>query len=231
MTLQNHQGYKIKIIGLGGIGSVLVEHISRFINYSNNQSEITLIDGDTYEPKNYERQSFTNIGNKANVKKFELTNQFENVTYEAIPFYLSKDSIKDIVKDNDIVFLAVDNHATRKIVSDHCSTLDNSIVISGGNEYTDGNVQIYVRKEGKNRTPSLTEYHPEIDEPDDKSPDEMSCEELSKSGSPQLLFTNLTAATLMSCAFYNVLQEKYHQDVYFDIVTMNTDSKFRTINS
>jgi len=32
----------------------------------------------------------------------------------------------------DLVLLAVDNHATRKLVSDHCARLDNVCLISGG---------------------------------------------------------------------------------------------------
>jgi hypothetical protein len=58
----------------------------------------------------------------------------------------------------------------------------------------------------------------------------MSCEELSKAGEPQLYFTNLTAATLMCCAFLNALKENYqYSEVYFDIESMNSNSKMRTL--
>ena len=41
----------IKVIGLGGIGSYLVEPLTRYLTYNIDQSELklTLIDGDTYE--------------------------------------------------------------------------------------------------------------------------------------------------------------------------------------
>lgn len=225
-----HSGHTIKIIGLGGIGSILSEKISRFINYSNTKANVTLIDGDEYETKNFERQDFSNMGNKAQVKSFELQSKFNNIEFKSFPFYVNKDVIDTLIEDGDTVFLAVDNHKTRKLVSDYSKSLNNITLISGGNDYVDGNVQIYVRKGGEDLTPSLTDYHPEIDEPDDKSPDEMSCQELSAAGEPQLYFTNLAAATLMCCAFYNVLQENYkNSEAYFDITTMKVDSKSREL--
>ena len=57
---------ELSIIGLGGIGSVLSNTLSRYIN-SKETSHVTmnLVDGDTYELKNTERQEFINFGNKA----------------------------------------------------------------------------------------------------------------------------------------------------------------------
>ena len=46
---------QIVIIGLGGIGSVLCDKISRFSNFKKDQeTSITLVDGDYYEEKNLE---------------------------------------------------------------------------------------------------------------------------------------------------------------------------------
>jgi hypothetical protein len=116
------------------------------------------------------------------------------------------------------------------IVSNYCKELQDVTLISGGNEFTDGNVQIYVRKEGKDLTPDLCAYHPEIANPDDKLPEEMSCEELSNSD-PQLYFTNLGVATLMCWSFYNVvIKEQYERsEVYFDMLSMTTDAKIRIV--
>ena len=65
----------IKIIGLGGVGSILAGRMARFLNYMNVGSHhhesvnIVLIDGDTYEEKNRQRQEFSEVGgNKAEVK-------------------------------------------------------------------------------------------------------------------------------------------------------------------
>lgn len=221
---------EITIIGLGGIGSILSNTISRYLNTNpaHNPVFINLVDGDEYENKNYTRQEFQNFGNKASVKYAELRNKFTKNIYHPVPLFIDEDNISKIIKENSIVFACVDNHKTRRLISKFAETLNNIIVISGGNELTDGNVQIYIRKGGKDVTPSLTDYHPEIENAVDKSPDEMSCEELSNS-KPQLYFTNFMVASYMVAAFYNVIEKENYNfsEVYFDLLTMNSSSKVR----
>ena len=222
----------ITIIGLGGIGSHLSPMIARYASYSmktESPININLVDGDYYETKNMERQDFDDLGNKAEIKARELQQVFPRISFNAIPYFLDETTIPKIVKNGDIVFLAVDNHKSRKILSDYArEKLSDVTIISGGNELVDGNVQIYVRKGGEDITPALTDYHPEIDNPIDKLPNEMSCEELMNSG-PQILFTNAGAALLMSWAFYNALSDNYkYSEIYFDVQNMKVDSKVRT---
>lgn len=221
----------IVIIGLGGVGSILSERLCRFLNFSKDlTADILLVDGDEYEAKNFERQEFIRMGNKADIKATELTMKFSNIRFDIFEAFVSKDNISEVITEGDIVFLCVDNHKSRMIVSNYCKELKNITLISGGNEYTDGNVQIYLRKGGKDLTPDLCAYHPEIQNPDDKLPDEMSCQELSES-EPQLYFTNLGVATFMCWAFYNVVvREEYERsEVYFDILNMTADAKIRTV--
>lgn len=225
---------KTVIIGLGGIGSHLSNLICRFLNYQSDMSKVLLVDGDEFEMKNRERQDFSDFGNKAKIKYAELRGCFLNLDLSYSPYYVDEKNM-NMIEDDDIVLLCVDNHKTRKLVSDYCSKMNNITLISGGNELTDGNVQIFIRKEGKNVTPTLTDYHPEINNPDDKSPDEMSCEELHAS-EPQLLFTNLTVATIMCWAYYNLKEylkdnNKVPSEVYFDILEMKLDTKYRTIKN
>lgn len=220
----------IVIIGLGGIGTILSDNLSRYLNYAGGiNASVSLVDGDFYESKNSSRQTFVRLGDKASVKCTELTHKFPEIVFKDFNEYINDDNVSSIISEDSIVFLCVDNHTTRKVISDYCQTLSNITVISGGNEYTDGNVQLYKREGGKNVTASLTEYHPEIEYPEDKSPEDMSCEELSKS-EPQLLFTNLTVATIMCWMFYAIHKEKdvtKHGEVYFDISSMATLAKQR----
>lgn len=221
----------IVIIGLGGVGSILSERLCRFLNFSKDlTADILLVDGDEYETKNFERQEFTRMGNKADIKATELTMKFSNIRFDVFDAFISEENIGEVIIEGDIVFLCVDNHKSRMIVSNYCKKLKDITLISGGNEYTDGNVQIYLRKGGKDLTPDLCAYHPEIENPDDKLPDEMSCQELSES-EPQLYFTNLGVATFMCWAFYNVVvKEEYERsEVYFDILKMTADAKIRTV--
>ncbi len=224
----------IAIIGLGGVGSALLDPICRFLQYSEKihagDPKITLIDGDSYEEKNRTRQLFLQLGNKAQTKRNECKRRFQDITFDVIEEYVYAENVMEIIKEGTIVFLCVDNHKTRKVVSDHARKLKDVVIISGGNEYIDGNVQIYMKEGGEEITPSLTDYHPEIRNPGDKSPEEMSCEELSKS-EPQLLFTNLTVATIMCWVFYAAIVLRNvpanFAEVYFDIENMNVKPTLR----
>ncbi len=221
----------IVIIGLGGIGSILISRLSRFLNFSKDLNcNILLVDGDYYEAKNYERQEFNRIGGKAEIQYTELVVKFPSIIYDYQNVFINKNNVHEIIMEGSIVFLCLDNHKSRNVVSNYCNTLKDITVISGGNDFTDGNVQIYVKQGGKELTSDLCAYHPEIALPMDKSPEEMSCQELSESA-PQLYFANLGAATIMCWAFYNVVIKNNVNvsEVYFDIVSMTSLSKIRKV--
>ena len=219
---------RLVIIGLGGIGSILSDKLSRFVNFKKDQETwITLIDGDYFEEKNFERQEFFNLGNKASVKAAELSSRYEKIKYDNVPYFVDENLLPRVMGEGDTVFLAVDNHKTRKLVSDYAKNLKDITIISGGNDLIDGNVQIYVRKGGEDLTPSLTDYHPEIENPADKLPNEMSCEELQNSD-PQLFFTNLGVATIMCWSYYNIKNKDLtSSEIYFDINKMRAHSTAR----
>jgi molybdopterin/thiamine biosynthesis adenylyltransferase len=223
----------IKVIGLGGVGSALCDNLFRFVNYIDGEFNITLIDGKSYKERNKERQSFSNFGNKARIKRRDLIAIFDNLEVLTCTDYVTSRNVNRIIEEDDVIFLCVDNHRTRKIVSDYCTTLEKVVLISGGNEFVDGNVQIYIRENGKKITPSLTDYHPEIDNPEDRSPDQMSCEELSVS-EPQVLFANITVALIMCWYFYDLVgvgnvRSGKNSEVYFDMEMMNVRPAQRVV--
>jgi molybdopterin/thiamine biosynthesis adenylyltransferase len=210
---------EIKAIGIGGIGCALLPFLCRYLQYSNEPARLTLIDGDRFERGNAARQSFSGLGNKAEVKARELAREFEALAFRSRPEYVTEDNVAGLIGAGEVVFLMVDNHASRSLVSRHAATLADLSLISGGNDYEDGNVQVYVRREGRDITPSLSRYHPEIAAPRDRHPAALSCEELMAAGAPQLLFANLMVASLMLNAFYALRQGRLsYSEVYLDIV-------------
>lgn len=210
---------EIKVIGIGGIGCALLPFLARYLNYRGERVRIALIDGDEFQRSNADRQAFGTLGNKAKVKAAELAREFEGLSFRAVPEYITETNIAQHLQEGDTIFLAVDNHKTRKLVSDYCEKLTAMALISGGNDFTDGNVQIHIRQGGRDRTAPITRFHPEIRDPQDRSPAEMSCEELMERGAPQLLFTNLTIASAMLNAFYSTCEEKLqYGEVYLDII-------------
>ncbi len=219
----------IVIIGLGGIGSHLVRPLCRYLNELMEEVTVTLIDGDTYEPKNETRQEFRGFGNKAEVIATELTERFPEISFSGKAWFVTEENVYLAINEGDIVFSCVDNHATRKVISERCSGLKDVVLISGGNAYSDGNVQIFIRANGDCQTPPLTHLHPEIEDPQDKNPGEMSCEELAQSGSPQLIFTNFLASAWMLTTFWKYIEWKNsgskrefgYSEIYFDGVSGN----------
>ena len=210
---------EIKAIGIGGIGCALLPFLCRYLQYSGEPARLTLIDGDRFERGNAARQAFSGLGNKAEVKSRELAREFEALAFRSRPEYVTEDNVAGLIGEGEVVFLMVDNHASRSLVSRHAATLSDLTLISGGNDYEDGNVQVYVRREGRDLTPSLNRYHPEIADPQDRNPAALSCEELMAAGAPQLLFANLMVASLMLNAFYALRQGRLnYSEVYLDIV-------------
>ncbi|MDD2902406.1 MAG: ThiF family adenylyltransferase [Syntrophales bacterium] len=210
---------EIKAIGIGGIGCALLPFLCRYLQYSGEKARITLIDGDNFARSNAPRQAFSRLGNKAEVKARELAQEFDNLSLRAVPEFVTPENVARLLKEGDVVLLMVDNHASRKLVSDHAATLPAVTLISGGNDFVDGNVQVFLRRGGESLTPSLSRYHPEIAQPRDTNPAELSCEELMARGAPQLLFTNLMVASMMLNAFYAFSQDRLtYAEVYLDIL-------------
>ena len=221
---------KIKVIGSGGIGTALLPTLSRLVNFGSVEydfdgAEVDVIDGDIFEESNRPRQQFRDRGNKADTTVKPLEDEFPNVEFRSRPVYITEGNIELLIKEGDLVFLCVDNHATRLLLSKHCEKLENVTLLSGGNELVDGNVQVFRRIDGENYTMSLTELHPEILEPDDENPGdkeeekEEGCIEMVESA-PQLLVTNFMVAALMLEAFHHYLMDTLDYDeMFFDMKT------------
>lgn len=194
----------VTLIGLGGIGSHLAPLVARFLAHETGKHTLALIDGDAYEAKNATRQAFTEYGNKARVTATALQRQFPGLDLQAAEEYVDPDNIAFHLHERGIVLLAVDNHRTRKTVSDAAGKMGDLALVSGGNELVDGDVLLYLRRGGRDLTPPLTR-RPEIADPKDKAPHEVGCEELARSGTPQILFMNAMVASLMANALWRLM--------------------------
>lgn len=219
------RGRNIKVIGLGGIGSPVAQGLAQFLASTKAESALWLIDGDDFEERNRERVLFQSYDNKALTKAKELTAALDaRVQVIPVPRYVTPWNARHVIEEGDIVFMCVDNHATRKVVNNRCRRLQEVVLFSGGNdgiedgkEGTFGNVQTYIRGEGRDLTNPLTRWHPEIAKPADRRPDQQGCVEMSDAA-PQLFFTNLAVASTMLAAFYAWLRSHaVFEEVYLDI--------------
>jgi tRNA A37 threonylcarbamoyladenosine dehydratase len=90
--------YQIVVIGLGGVGTILVERLARFLNYSRDIScKFLLLDGDTYELKNYSRQEFSEIGSKAETKEVELQMKYPRLRFMSENVYITEANIGNYI--------------------------------------------------------------------------------------------------------------------------------------
>jgi predicted dinucleotide-binding enzyme len=217
---------RVTVVGCGGIGGHLAPPLCHFLHAERHAAHVTLVDGDAYEARNASRMRFRRFENKAVAMARELASAFGDVlTIAPRPEYVTPANVASLASPGDLIFLAVDNHRTRQLVDAHCATLDDVILISGGNDGieggeagTFGNVQVVRRAGGRALSNTLSAFHPEIADPADRAPGEASCGELVVAGAPQLLFTNLAVASAMLNAFWAVVRgAPAYEEVYLDI--------------
>lgn len=207
---------RVVVIGLGGIGLILTRYLVLFLSsLKDEEFRIVLCDGDAYEPDNSYRMDIPDFDNKATAVAQQLSQTFgrEGLHVRWVPSYVTAKNVHEVVRDGDCVLLCVDNHATRKLVGDHCKKLRDVVLISGGNDGVEeglegcyGNVQVYARAKGKDLNPPLDLYHPEIAQPGDRNPAELDCLEAAAGGAPQILFVNLAVASAMANALWRLMK-------------------------
>lgn len=225
---------RVVLVGAGGIGTWLAEGVVRLLEWKYPGSALIIVDGDSYEQKNLERQSFTQVGNKASVKALELTNQFNQTLVIPIPKWVVSDEHPEtdeastkiratqLINEDDIVLAVVDNFAARKILFDAASKLNNVDVFTGGNDDNlFGSIYHYRRRDGVDVTAHPVETHPEYQNPPDRNPGEMSCQERAEvEGGTQILATNMAVAAMILGRIQHTIvseQNPEQSEIYFDL--------------
>lgn len=224
---------KIKIIGLGGIGTAFYPELYRYLEFRTEKFEVVLIDGDIYEEKNKQRQFFHRLGPKAQVLHEMYSEKFPGVIFQYEFQYFNESNAIYLLEEHDIVIMGVDNHKTRKMVADCCEQFQNISLISGGNHLTTGDVMWYLKRNGNALTLELdNQYHPEIQKPTDKHPEEIGCDEIVQSQPQILAMNNLVSAVMFN--MLNILLDNYDEPkveynmVYLDMYSNKTRTVLRT---
>ena len=230
------------VIGCGGIGSWLTHGLARALNFQAPGSQLILVDGDSFEPKNVERQSFVTQGNKAVALRTDIQPLVRETFILARPAWIvpegsvAPDAEEDestrltaeqLLRENDHVFLAVDNFAARKLVFDAAAKLNTINIYTGGNDdRLFGSVYHYCRRNGEDVTLHPAVLHDEFANPPDRNPGELSCQERSKlEGGTQLLAVNMGVASWLLAKASTVLfgtdeereMAESQAEIYFDM--------------
>lgn len=201
------------LVGCGGTGGMLAEPLARLLAYHPNGlgptprvSQLALVDGDTFEARNAQRQ----LGTEPGVLKAVALAARVPVPHVVIPKYVDRQSFREDVlggiPDHATrglgVILAVDNHATRKeiLLALQDAGVQNLLCLSPGNDLRHGQVICWARSGGVDLIPNpLSSYkdgtprYPELDRPTDRLPG--GCIAAAPS-TPQLLLANALAATI-----------------------------------
>ena len=213
---------RIVLIGCGGIGSQLVGPLTRYLaNRQPPHPLLVLVDGDAFETGNMGRQACS-VGDLGTNKAEALARvaRSAGLAVQVVAEFVTSANIGHLVREGDLVLLAVDNHPTRALVDRHVATLSDATLISGGNGETDGNVQLVRRRDGWSVDGHLVEIHPEIGENDgDPEPGADGCGAM-VAERPQLLATNLMVASAMLSCLWQLTETGSvpYSEIYLDTV-------------
>lgn len=197
----------VAVVGCGGIGWHLVEPVARTLNtlLSYESTEFFLVDGDTVEAGNMERQYFQKaVGRgKADVLRERLLAMFPSLPVTAVNFFVNGLNIqvhRDIwLKPGCTILVAVDNNATRAFLDQTISGMKDTVLIMGGNDETAGQAQMCYRKNGT-AWPRISEFCPEIRMTDGKMPGMGTC---MRTSTLQSALANRGAALCMEILWRN----------------------------
>lgn len=236
------------IVGCGGVGGWVARGLIKMLDFVAEGSTLILVDGDSYEPKNHDRQVFAKYGNKAQVLSKELVELSRYTTVIALDKWvvesLEARSPAAVAEDNDddsdtgddkviasalldtegtILIPAVDNWKVRKVLIDAAQGLSNiDVFMSGNDDASYGTLYHYRRRDGKDVTVNPVDIHPELANPQDRNPGELSCEERAAiDGGTQLLATNMGVAAYTLAALESTMIKGLpvqHNQVYFDLL-------------
>lgn len=212
------------MVGAGGTGSHFIGPALPFLEGLHKERDeewqFVIIDGDNYEPGNLERQLF-DPGLISTNKAEAMAQMYNRYPVLAVPQFIGRADLKELVADGDTVFICADNHSIRALVQERALELDNCVVINAGNEMHDGNVQLWVREGGVNKTPKLTYMHPEIEFKAEDDRSAMTCAQAARlPGGGQLILANQQAASWMLAALWrytNGLWQNGWTELQFDL--------------
>lgn len=211
--------HRFIVAGAGGVGSWLSEGLVRMLEYKAPGSMLVIVDGDNYEEKNKERQNFDGAGNKAEVLAGSIQPRFVETMVIPLPQWIVSEvkeqdpedleedgsvpagqiAASDLIADGDVVYAVVDNFKCRRIIVDACAKLDNVDVFLGGNDdKLFCSTYHYRRRDGKDVTQNPVDRMPELANPPDRNPGEMSCAERAQlEGGTQTIAANFGVTTLL----------------------------------
>jgi adenylyltransferase/sulfurtransferase len=154
---------KVLIIGAGGLGSPVVEFLSRA-----GVGSIGVVDNDRVSISNLHRQSLYNMSDigklKVKIAKDTIKKINPNTKVTIYKIRLNNKNFKKIINDYDYIVDGSDNFTTKFLLNDYCLKFK-KILITGAISKFDGHIFTFDFKD--NKTPCLRCFFQESDISDD----------------------------------------------------------------
>lgn len=217
----------IIIVGCGGVSSFLLPCLLKLVG---RETRITLIDGDTLEPRNLDRQLFKPemIGQNKAEALFETLNLRAGGVYSAVPDYFT---VGQDVPEGCLILCCADNHAARRAVLEAADNHTGHAII-GGNEYTDAEAYYY-RYDWRETERDPRIYYPTIMTDDSGDPTRpIGCQGEAQVENRQLALANFSAANHMLWLLWFYFAEAGRMDVetagFWPVRHQNTFTRMTT---
>lgn len=161
----------VLIVGCGGLGVPVMQYLA-----AAGIGKIGLIDGDTVDISNLQRQVIYSSGEagmaKASLAAQKLRRLNPEIIIEAYDEYLTSHNALRIIGQFDYIVDATDNIPSRYLISDACVILDKAMIYGSVYRY-EGLVSVFNARIGGSRGPAYRDLYP-----DPPSPESVpSCEE------------------------------------------------------
>lgn len=191
----NYTRYKFYVIGVGGTGSLLARDLPKLLLGTSHK--MMLLDGDTVESKNIERQGYQaqDVGDNKALALSRKINSLYPIECEFDDKYCTYESLFALIQDDKgyvpVIIGCVDNDATRMILEKVFKKLADVIYIDSANSEYEGNIYITTKKNGIQQSNLRSQcYKFDLD----KHPLDVSCQEQAAKGNVQFLVTNAKMA-------------------------------------
>lgn len=222
----------IVIIGCGGVASWAIAPLIKLLQQSEHKPKIVLVDGDTIEERNLERQWFSDslVGeNKAVALEDRILGGYDG-DIEMVDSYYSEGTMLPV--DGMCLFLGcADNHSARRSVL-NAVDVGRGWAIIAGNEYTEAEAYYYEMCM-KDTALDPRVYYPAIltDHTGDPTAPR-GCTGLAAEAAPQLVLANFSAANhLLWMVYHHFVERPYNAEYmkeYMPIRSWNLGPKFIT---
>lgn len=202
----------VVVVGCGGVASWMIFPLIKLLNGSDHRPNLLLVDGDTIEERNLERQWFDEKdigGNKAMSMEGKI--RYDGGAASCAEYYT--DGMVLPVQGQSLFLCCADNHAARRAVLNAVDRGEGWAVIAG-NEYTEAEAYFYER--GFAGTPcDPRQYYPALLTDNTGDPTRPAgCTGLAAVAAPQLVLANFSAANHALWLVYHHFVERYAESKY-----------------